>query len=168
MRNPIQWPEETHDLSEQEIAFGAKQDELGERCQRSNGFCRRICAKLTFVLIDSKWLLSCLLAVAFLGYWLPNKRRSEWALTFIPVFHLLLGLGAHFYFILSSRQRSFHMGSKRLRVVRYGSLLLQISIARMDERFEQKSTPTHQCCFVHWCTSSVVGFIRRCVLSSNL
>ena len=110
----VQWPEGIYDLSEEEIAFGAKQGELDERRQRSNGFCRRICAKLTYVLFDSNWPLSSLLAVAFLGYWLPNKRRSIWPLTFIPVFHLLFGLGAHMYFIRSKDKHTFHIGSKMM------------------------------------------------------
>ena len=112
MRNPTQWAEETNDLSEQEIALGTKH--LEERCRTSFGSCDRICAKLKFVLFDSHWPLSCLLAVAFLGYWLPNKRRSVWPLTFIPVFHMMFGIVAHFYFILSSSERRFHIGSKML------------------------------------------------------
>ena len=114
MRNPAHWSEESYDLSEQDIAFGAKQEELDERCQRSNGLSRRICTKLKFVLFDSHWPLSCFLLVAFLGFWLPKKRRSVWPLTFIPVFHLLFGLGAHLYFILSSGHSSVHIGSKML------------------------------------------------------
>ncbi|KAL9982131.1 hypothetical protein ACROYT_G010938 [Oculina patagonica] len=111
MRNPTHWPEESYDLSEQDIAFGAKQDELDAG---SHGFRRRICPKLKFVLFDSHWPLSCFLSVAFLGFWLPKKRRSVWPLTFIPVFHLLFGLGAHLYFILSSSHRSVYIGSKML------------------------------------------------------
>ena len=114
MRNLTQWPEEAYDLSEQEIALGTKQDELEERRRTSNGSCGRTCTKLKFVLFDSHWPLSCLLAVAFLGYWLPNKRRSVWPLTFIPVFHMMFGIGVHLYFILSSSDRSFHIGSKVL------------------------------------------------------
>lgn len=37
-----------------------------------------------------------------------------WPFTFIPVFHLLFGLGAHLYFILTSNHRSVHIGSKML------------------------------------------------------
>ena len=116
MRNLTQGTEESCNLSEEDIAFGAKQDELDEiqGYQRSNGFCRRIWRKLKFVLLDSYWPLSCFLSVAFLGFWLPKKRRSVWPLTFIPVFHLLFGLGAHLYFILSSSHRSVHIGSKML------------------------------------------------------
>lgn len=117
MRNPAQWAQDSYDLFFQDAGLGTKQDELGQQEQRPigpNGFCRRICAKLKFFLFDSSWLLSCFLSVAFLGFWLPKKRRSIWPLTFIPVFHLLFGLGAHFFFILSSSHRSVHLGSKML------------------------------------------------------
>lgn len=114
MRNPAQWPEDSYDLFLHDTGFVAKQDELDEPCQRPNGFCCRICAKLKFFLFDSSWPLSCFLLVAFLGFWLPKKRKSIWPLTFIPVFHLLFGLGAHFFFILSSSHHSVHLGSKML------------------------------------------------------
>ena len=114
MRNPAQWQQDSYDLSFHDAGFGAKQDELDQPGQRPNGICRRICAKLKFFLFDSSWPLSCFLSVAFLGVWLPKKRRSIWPLTFIPVFHLLFGLGAHLFLILSSSHRSVHIGSKML------------------------------------------------------
>lgn len=118
MRNPAQWAQDSYDLFFQDAGLGTKQDEPdqpgNQPGQRPNGFYRRICAKLKFFLFDSSWLLSCFLSVAFLGFWLPKKRRSIWPLTFIPVFNLLFGLGAHFFFILSSSHRSVHLGSKML------------------------------------------------------
>ncbi|XP_078350175.1 uncharacterized protein LOC144634994 [Oculina patagonica] len=114
IRSPIQWPGGAYDSSEEESAFGGRQNEYDERLRRSNGCCRRICAKLRYVLFDSNWPLSCLLAVAFLGFWLPKKKRSIWPLTFIPVFHLLFGLCAHMYFIVIPGQLTFHIGSKMM------------------------------------------------------
>lgn len=111
MWSPTQGPEESYDLASEAsqhtyIAFSAKQDEHTDGGSR-------ICSKLKFI-CDSHWPLSCFLAVAFLGFWLPKKRKSMWPLTFIPVFHLLFGLGAHFYFMFSSQHRGLHIGSKML------------------------------------------------------
>ena len=114
MSNSTQWPRETrqnNDLSSQEIAFGSKQDERNDRAHHGwNGFCGAIFNKMKSS-FDSHWPLSCFMAIAFLGFWLPNKRKSKWLLTFIPVFHLLFGLGVHFYFMLT-QARSIHIGSK--------------------------------------------------------
>ena len=109
MESPPQWPEDIY-----KIAFGVKENAIDER---SRSLSRRIFGKLKFALFDSQWPLSCFLAVAFLGVWLPKKNRSLWSLTFIPVFHMLFGLGAHMYFILLANDQKIHkvhIGSKML------------------------------------------------------
>lgn len=106
-----QWPEESGDTSIQCITADANGEVFAERPM---DFCRKACAVLKFFLFDSHWPLILLIAVSFLGVWLPKKRRSMWPFTFIPVFHLLFGLGAHLYFILTSNHRSVHIGSKML------------------------------------------------------
>ena len=119
LMSPMLWPEEAHDMSSETpaskldtvISCGAKE---GEMYEQSDGLCSGIVANLKLYLCDSHWPLSCFLAVAFLGFWLPKKRKSIWPLAFVPVVHLLFGLGAHFYFILSSNHRSIHIGSKML------------------------------------------------------
>lgn len=141
MRNPAKWSEDSYDLFLHDNAFGLKQDEndeLDQPCQRSNGFRRRIWAKLKFFLFDSSWLLSCFLLVAFLGFWLPKKRRSVWPLTFIPVFHLLFGLGAHFYFILCSSHRSVHIGSKMLLTALWISAFASYTLALYYFRYHSQ------------------------------
>ncbi|XP_022808001.1 uncharacterized protein LOC111345011 [Stylophora pistillata] len=108
------WPEDTYDISVKTTAFGVKGDAIGKRSRSQR--CR-IFKQLKFALFDSHWPLSCFLAVAFLGVWLPKKSKSLWLLTLIPVFHMLFGLGAHMYFILLARDQNtlkVHIGSKIL------------------------------------------------------
>ena len=65
-------------------------------------------------LADSHWPLSVLMALVILGFYLPQKQRSRWPLTVLPFVVLLLGLGTHGYFILSSPHGSVFVGTKML------------------------------------------------------
>ena len=132
MWSPIQWPEQTHDSS-QHSACGSKQDERSG----SNGFCCKLCTTLKW-LFDSQWPLSCFLAVAFLGLWRPKKRKSIWPLTFIPVCHLMVGLGAHFYFMFSSQHRSIHIGSKMLLSTMWVSAFISYVLALYYFRYQSQ------------------------------
>ena len=138
MRSLTQWPEDIYGTSIQSVASDATEDVID---QRSRGLCRRICAILKsvkFALFDSHWPLSCFLAVAFLGVWLPKKRRSVWPLTFIPVFHMLFGLGAHLYFILSSNHRSVYIGSKMLLTALWISAFTSFVLALYYFRYQSQ------------------------------
>ena len=98
----------------QNTAFDVHGDAIDER---PRGRCCIILTKLKFALFDAHWPLSCFLAVAFLGFWLPKKDRSLWPLTFIPIFHMLFGLGTHLYFIVLANDQTtlkVHIGSKML------------------------------------------------------
>ena len=133
MCSPTQWPEQIHGSS-QDSAFGSKRDESSG----SNGICGNLCAKLNGV-FHSQWPLSCFLAVAFLGFWRPKKRKSIWPLTFIPVCHLLVGLGAHFYFMFSSQHRlSIHIGSKMLLSTLWVSALISYVLALYYFRYQSQ------------------------------
>ena len=110
----LQRPEDVYDNSVQNTAFDVHGDAIDER---PRGRCCIILTKLKFALFDAHWPLSCFLAVAFLGFWLPMKDRSLWPLTFIPIFHMLFGLGTHLYFIVLANDQTtlkVHIGSKML------------------------------------------------------
>ena len=115
MSHPTQWPapkesgETITDLPLQNIAFGSTE----HRSSWLYYALRTICSKIKFI-FDSQWPLTCFLAIAFLGFWLPVKRKSIWPLTFVPVFLLLFGVGAHLYFTLTQDHRNYHIGSKML------------------------------------------------------
>ena len=68
----------------------------------------------TCSLLESQWPLVCFIAVTFLGAWLPQKRRSKWPLTILPLCLLLLGISAHFYFVATAGHQKVHIGSKIL------------------------------------------------------
>ena len=110
----LQRPEDVYNNSVQNTAFDVHGDAIDER---PRGRCCIILTKLKFALFDAHWPLSCFLAVAFLGFWLPKKDRSLWPLTFIPIFHMLFGLGTHLYFIVLANDQTtlkVHIGSKML------------------------------------------------------
>ena len=110
----LQRPEDVYNNSVQNTAFDVHGDAIDER---PRGRCCIILTKLKFALFDAHWPLSCFLAVAFLGFWLPKKDRSLWPLTFIPILHMLFGLGTHLYFIVLANDQTtlkVHIGSKML------------------------------------------------------
>ena len=110
----LQRPEDVYNNSVQNTAFDVHGDAIDER---PRGRCCIILTKLKFALFDAHWPLSCFLAVALLGFWLPKKDRSLWPLTFIPIFHMLFGLGTHLYFIVLANDQTtlkVHIGSKML------------------------------------------------------
>ena len=110
----LQRPEDVYNNSVQNTAFDVHGDAIDER---PRGRCCIILTKLKFALFDAHWPLSCFLAVAFLGFWLLKKDRSLWPLTFIPIFHMLFGLGTHLYFIVLANDQTtlkVHIGSKML------------------------------------------------------
>ena len=114
MPSSLQLAVDIYDKSVQNTALDVHGDSIDGR---SRGRCCRIFTKFKFALFDSHWPLSCFLAVAFLGVWLPKKNRSLWSLTFIPIFHMLFGLGAHLYFIVLTNDQTtwkVHIGSKML------------------------------------------------------
>ena len=173
----LQRPEDVYNNSVQNTAFDVHGDAIDER---PRGRCCIILTKLKFALFDAHWPLSCFLAVAFLGFWLPKKDRSLWPLTFIPIFHMLFGLGTHLYFIVLANDQTtlkVHIGSKkathismdkRFFIVYLGFALLQISVTGMDARSEQNSTPSCQRGSVYWFAACVMGPVRRCLLSRSV
>ena len=73
MSSSLQLAVDIYDKSLQNTAFDVHGDSVDGR---SRGQCCRIFTKFKFALFDSHWPLSCFLAVAFLGVWLPKKNRS--------------------------------------------------------------------------------------------
>lgn len=104
MKNPSRWANESQDSLLFSTTVG---------CDTNNSWSTRFCG-LVRDFFDSHKPLSWFCAVAFLGLWLPKKRYSIWPLTFVPLFLLLFGVGAHLYFMSTSPHRSIHIGSKML------------------------------------------------------
>ena len=96
------------------VSFGKDEEEATPVSSNSLETLVRFFFVLKHYVLESHWPLSCFMSLAFLGFYLPQKRKSKWALTFLPFFLLLVGLGGHAYFIVTSSHRGVHVGTKML------------------------------------------------------